>query len=408
MATNLNIKEYLENIGFAWKESYNYHISNSTKTPEEYLLFKKNDFLTSIPKKAIKIYIDLNVWINFRDVHMGKNHIPKIWSEVYKKAIILNELYDVYFVASTNIFLELQKQKKTDEYKVLLNIIGKLSKELIVENPQQLVFDETLFWLGDLLKTYSPFLNYENYQWDKASTIFGVPLPQPEQNNEESVALKKVLIDAFYRIPLKDFVLFGQPDESETAVQNLSNQLNFDLANKLGVRGTNFEDLLNEEFQGAVDASSEIINQAITQFVRWRFNTNSVEIHDVKEKEIINAIINMFKLKKIKQYFPSLQVFSGLHASVRYDKTKKFSQNDLYDFHHASSALPYCQYFITDNPLAQRLNTKPLEFGKKFGSTVLPAKPDLILNVFEEIIQERLHNCLGNKIGENVMSQRKQ
>ena len=372
------------------------------------MLFKKNDFLTSIPKKAIKIYIDLNVWINFRDVHMGKNHIPKIWSEVYKKAIILNELYDVYFVASTNIFLELQKQKKTDEYKVLLNIIGKLSKELIVENPQQLVFDETLFWLGDLLKTYSPFLNYENYQWDKASTIFGVPLPQPEQNNEESVALKKVLIDAFYRIPLKDFVLFGQPDESETEVQNLSNQLNFDLANKLGVRGTNFEDLLNEEFQGAVDASSEIINQAITQFVRWRFNTNSVEIHDVKEKEIINAIINMFKLKKIKQYFPSLQVFSGLHASVRYDKTKKFSQNDLYDFHHASSALPYCQYFITDNPLAQRLNTKPLEFGKKFGSTVLPAKPDLILNVFEEIIQERLHNCLGNKIGENVMSQRKQ
>ncbi|EGO63467.1 hypothetical protein ALO_12890, partial [Acetonema longum DSM 6540] len=49
------------------------------------------------------------------------------------------------------------------------------------------------------------------------------------------------------------------------------------------------------------------------------------------------------------------------------------------------SALPYCHYFITDNPLAQRLNSKPLEFGKKFSTTILPAKPDVILEAFAGI-----------------------
>lgn len=385
MDTNFVPTEYLKNIGFKWEERFNYHIINPGTTPEEYLLLKKYDFLTSIPKNAIKIYIDMNVWINFRDVHMGKSTIAKEWSDVYQKAITLNEFYNVYFVTSPQIFLELQKQKEIDEYKVLLGIIGKLSKELTIENPIQLVFDETLFCLSDLLKTDLPFFNHENYAWDKASAIFGVPLPLIDQNNEGLVALSKVLIDAVYWLPFRDFSLFGQKDEAENTMQILSNRLNSDLTHKPGVRGTNLEELFNEEFQGTIEASSKIINQAITQFIGWKYNTNSVELSKVEKREIINVFSNMFRLKKIKQYFPSLQVFSGLHASVRYDKAKKFSQNDLYDFHHASSALPYCQYFITDNPLAQRLNTKPLEFGKKFSTTILPAKPDVILGAFAGI-----------------------
>lgn len=385
MDTNFVPTEYLKSIGFKWEERFDYHIINPGTTPEEYLLLKKYDFLTSIPQNAIKKYIDMNVWINFRDVHMGKSTIAKEWSDVYQKAITLNEFYNVYFVTSPQIFLELQKQKKIDEYKVLLGIIGKLSKELTIENPIQLVFDETLFCLSDLLKSEPPFFNRENYAWDKASAILGVPLPRIDQNNEGLVALSKVLIDAVYLMPLRDFGLFGKNDESEDTMQILSNKLNSDLTHKPGVRGTNLEELFNEEFQGAVEASSNIINQAITQFIGWKYNTNSVELAKVEEKEIINAFSNMFRLKKIKQYFPSLQAFSGLHASVRYDKAKKFSQNDLYDFHHASSALPYCQYFITDNPLAQRLNTKPLEFDKKFSTTILPAKPDVILEAFAGI-----------------------
>lgn len=384
MAASFEPIKYLKEIGFEWKEYFNYHINNTGPSQEEYLLIRKNDFLSSIPQNAVKIYVDINVWINFRDVHLGKKIPDPNWVEVYKKANILNELHDVYFVTSPHIFLELQKQKISEEYNVLLNIIGKLSKELTIENPIQLVFDETICCIADLLKVNPPFFDLKNYPWDKASAIFGIPLPQIDINNTGLVALNKTLIDAVYQIPFRDFKLFGQNTELRNAYGVLSDKLNLDLLNISGVRGEDIEKLFYEEFQGSIDANVDVIDRALTKFIKWQYPDEYAEAK-IERERIINAFSSMFFYRQIKKYFPSLQIYSGLHASVRYDKAKKFSQNDLFDFLHASSAIPYCQYFITDNPLAQRLNTKPLEFGEKFGTRILSAKPDLVMQAFEEI-----------------------
>ncbi len=386
---NTDFIKYLKEIGFEWKNQLDYHLINDKVSVEEYRLFKKGNFISGLPRNACKIYLDLNVWIFFRDAFLGRKLKDTKWIDIYQKAIYLNEFHNVYFVISPNIYFELDKQKTSENYAALLNIIGKLSNELTIENPLQLVFDETLFCLMDMLKVKSPNFDVNNYQWDKASAIYGIPFIQTNNNNAAMIAINKTLIDAIYQIPFRDFYrLFGMDKGHEFAYgfERVSNELNQDLDHKIGVRGQNFEELYNEEFQGAIEASTEIIEDALTQFLKWHYNTNSIEVTAVKEKGLINVFPNIFRFGKIQKYFPSLQVHSGLHASIRYDKTKKFTANDLFDFHHASNAIPYCDYFITDNPLAQRLINKPLAINKKFGTKVLPANPDLILQIFEDIV----------------------
>lgn len=318
--------EYLKEVGFEWKEHFDYHINNSRSTIEEYLLIKKYDFTTSIPPNSIKIYLDLNIWIFFRDVYLGRKVDNPKWIDIYQKAIYLNEFYDVYFIAIPNIFLELQKQNSVKDFSTLLNIIGKLSKELTIENPMQLVFDETLLCLIDLLNSNYKHFDSNNYQWDKASAILGMPLLKVRDGNKARIAIGKTLVDAAYQISFRDFYrLFGKDDQIKTKFQAVADRLNLDLANKRGVQTKNFEELYNEEFQGVIEASSEIINYALCQFMKEYYNVDYINIEQIKEKGLLNLFPNLFRLGKLKKYFPSLQVFSGLHASVRYDKAKKFT-----------------------------------------------------------------------------------
>ena len=201
-------------------------------------------------------------------------------------------------------------------------------------------------------------------------------------------ALGKTMIDALYHIPFRDFykVFWDKNDTFLPDDQSLSRKLNGDLVNLPGVRSNNLVELFNEEFQGDIEASSDIINSAMAVFMKWHYNNERIDLNEIQNRGFINMFSNLFRFDKIGNHFPSLQVHSGLHASVRYDKSKKFQPNDLFDFRHAACAIPYCQYFITDNPLSQRLMNKPLCFGTKFGTKVLPADPELILQTLEGLL----------------------
>ena len=48
----------------------------------------------------------------------------------------------------------------------------------------------------------------------------------------------------------------------------------------------------------------------------------------------------------------------------------KFEANDLIDAQHAAVGLPYCDLLFVDKPLAHRLNSKPLDFGRVYGKPI--------------------------------------
>lgn len=74
----------------------------------------------------------------------------------------------------------------------------------------------------------------------------------------------------------------------------------------------------------------------------------------------------------------SVQVLAGANAACIVNKLMKFDANDLLDFRHAALAVPYCDVLCCDNPMAQMLRSKPLEFGKTYDTEIL-GNPDEIL-----------------------------
>ncbi|MCI4679080.1 hypothetical protein K9U33_10525 [Rhodoblastus acidophilus] len=64
-----------------------------------------------------------------------------------------------------------------------------------------------------------------------------------------------------------------------------------------------------------------------------------------------NLLYHAMKQLKHRRTLRTLHIGGSLHSGMRWDKERKFKPNDYYDFHHATAALSYCDYFLTDGPL---------------------------------------------------------
>jgi hypothetical protein len=62
-------------------------------------------------------------------------------------------------------------------------------------------------------------------------------------------------------------------------------------------------------------------------------------------------LIALKKKPQVRQQLRTLHIDAALHAAFLWDKTRRFTSNDLYDFEHASAALAYCQVFLTEHAL---------------------------------------------------------
>ena len=75
-------------------------------------------------------------------------------------------------------------------------------------------------------------------------------------------------------------------------------------------------------------------------------------------------------MNKLGDYFPSLIIGVGLHASVRQDIQRKFDPNDMSDFRHAQAALPYFDYFLTENNLRDLVTRNNIRFDTQYECVV--------------------------------------
>jgi hypothetical protein len=81
---------------------------------------------------------------------------------------------------------------------------------------------------------------------------------------------------------------------------------------------------------------------------------------------------------------PSLQVLAGINAAVSHSG-RKTKPNDAHDFLHAGHAIPYCDAFFYDNPMAALLREKPLEFHKPYDTAIL-SRPEEIVAYLDALL----------------------
>ena len=68
----------------------------------------------------------------------------------------------------------------------------------------------------------------------------------------------------------------------------------------------------------------------------------------IDEVHFTNVIYNLFDNKKMRTYFPSLDIRAKMFSRIRWNKNQNFKENDFNDIGHITSALPYYNYFFTE------------------------------------------------------------
>jgi hypothetical protein len=89
------------------------------------------------------------------------------------------------------------------------------------------------------------------------------------------------------------------------------------------------------------------------------------------------AIVANFEGGRLDRELPTLVVRSGLCAAIRWDRSRRYEENDFHDHSHAAAALPYFDIFATERSLAH-LVTNQLKFDQLYGGKVVKTGAELL------------------------------
>jgi hypothetical protein len=121
-----------------------------------------------------------------------------------------------------------------------------------------------------------------------------------------------------------------------------------------------FEQAYDAELRGVVDASGDSIMEIVCKMAEDAGTSPPPRGSDrwlESQRLWKSAIYQAVKKETGKQNLRSMHVGASLHAVFRWDKGRKFTGNEIYDFQHAAAALAHCKAFFTDHPLQTTIVT---------------------------------------------------
>src|SRR5690606_13081889 len=128
-----------------------------------------------------------------------------------------------------------------------------------------------------------------------------------------------------------------------------------------------------DEVRGALS----VFKDTVEVFFHYLKYTNPSLLANLNKKGINNSnhlleyIFNDIKNDTIGDFLPFIYIQLCLHTMMRWDKKRNFKSNDLEDFLHAASALPYYNYFFTEKPLTILLKSNQFKLDRKYNKEVL-------------------------------------
>jgi hypothetical protein len=106
-------------------------------------------------------------------------------------------------------------------------------------------------------------------------------------------------------------------------------------------------------------------------------------------------LVALKKRPQVRQQLRTLHIQAALHAAFRWDKARRFTSNDLYDFEHASAALAYCRGFFTEHALRSTIVARNVALDELFQCRVASEILDAI-EVLKAIEIESGRQTTGN------------
>jgi len=216
--------------------------------------------------------------------------------------------------------------------------------------------------------------------WSKLSYVLGIVHPANTglQRKEELVA-QKAFFDTIWDFPLVEVVqTLGDAEPPEKDFDAIATKLNEgSAAHADEIRS--FEQVYMHEIEGCLSlyvSTARAILEGMFERATGAPPQSTEDKRRAHEKELLGFFVQCFKKKEVRKQLPTIHVHALCHAAVRWNKRQRIEGNDLFDFHHAAAAIPYCDSFLTESPLRTMLQSKHLGIQADFPCVVISSESE--------------------------------
>jgi hypothetical protein len=304
-----------------------------------------------------RVFLDLNFWITLRDGNTKEAiHLRNFAYELATAGQII-------FPVSWFIVLEVLKQANEDSRRATFELMDRLSGGAILSSEEDCTFFE-------FCKFLEKFGNRKGYiapstgPWTRPGIVADSNASSFLRRLKLPATLSAKALDFAWGLSFVDAAQFHTPaplvDHSMTASGILVRDAIDEHSNTL----TTFQKLLRDEIYGSVDAFLPSLVNAFSNYRMLAAPETPVSVPVVFRNVVSNSII----LKpEACQILRTAYLNAAFHALFRWNKSKKFSGNDLYDCSHLVSALGYFHAYIGEKSLRNMCEVGPLHLAGTFG-----------------------------------------
>lgn len=326
----------------------------------------------------LRVYLDTKYWVFLRDAQRGRTTPER--QEILRLLRELVETNKAICPLSAETFFELLKQTDMESRHVAAKIMDALSKGYCFVSPTQIVGQEIITFIRNAQSKSRgrPTFDQNKYVWTKLPFVLGeifpkwhaIPITQQQ-------SLQVDFLHQLSKKSLEEIVMMLAEQVPQKHNSNLIERLN--RLKDANQSWRTFHQVFMYEIAGALDAlRDELENVWVYLFEVDQGKKISIEkLRRLKCVEDLSSLIyRAFDQGSIDQELPFIGIRAGIHAHLRYDKKRRYKSTDIDDFGHAAWALPYCDYFFTDDDLAAIISQRKLD--THYRATVLSKERDVV------------------------------
>lgn len=364
---------------------------------DEYMIEHRLSLGKSIQNRK-KIYLDTKYWGYLCDVFLGIN-IDKVFIEIYKVLIQLLNEKKIICPLSYRIYSELHNQKDPKRFTATVKLMETLSENVTIVNENECIDYELLYFLCDTTGNSSLIFTSDIFIWTKIFLLVGHDTPKlsPEISAQDKEYLLKEFFNEIWNYSLQNLI-----DCEKTNVNSEIRTMQESTVKTINKDKRDYEHELKSskyvymsEIAGVLDSYRDRIQNNFNEFIMAIDNSIEIEsnnsLNDIQP--MIKIIYNVFDNEKMGTYLPKFDIGAKVHSTIRWNKTQNFKTNDIDDIGHISTALPYYDYFFTENSFCTLI--KSIKYDKKYSCNVA-SQPEEILSMLNHLYEEKENSTEEN------------
>lgn len=300
-----------------------------------------------------KIYLDTKYWGLLCDVSLGIEK-DEISIEIYNTLMKFSKEKKIICPLSYRMHIELRKHKDIKRLNETAKIMNILSDGVMIISEDERINYELFYFLYKTINGKDSAYEPDIFIWSKAIFVVGATIPEDLAifSVKENEYIQKEFFKQMWEYSFVDLI-YKMGIETNTEIletsKNTVDSINIDKV-RYEHENKSYKQVYMSEIAGSLDVYKNKIkntfNKLATTMTESTEELGDSPIDDIQP--IINMFYNLFKKNKLGTYLPSFDVGAMAHATIRWNKTKKFEKNDLDDIGHTYTALPYYDYFFTE------------------------------------------------------------